>query len=61
MDKENTKEEIKQMEIGQVVSFPIERLAVIRTYASELSLVMNRLYKTKADKGKRQIEVIRMA
>lgn len=61
MEKENTKEEIKQMEIGQMVSFPIERLAVIRTYASELSLVMDRKYKTRADKGKRRIEVSRIA
>lgn len=61
MEKENTKEKIKQMEIGQTVSFPIERLAVIRTYASELSLVMNRKYKTRADKGKRRIVVSRTA
>lgn len=61
MEKENTKEEIKQMEIGDVISYPIERLAVIRTYAWEIGLVMNRNYKTYTHKDERMVTVKRLA
>lgn len=61
MEKETTKDEIKQMEVGQTISFPIERFAVIRTYAYELGLLLNRVYRTAIDKEERIINVFREA
>ena len=61
MEKETTKDEIKKMEVGETASFPIERFAVIRTYAYEVGLLMNRTYRTAIDKEKRTITVVREA
>ena len=61
MERETTKDEIKQMEVGQTISFPIERFAVIRTYAYELGLLFGRTYRTAIDKENRIINVYREA
>ena len=54
------KNEIREMAVGQRLSFPLDRLAVVRTYASEIGLVMNRRYKTFADRDTRSVVVTRV-
>ena len=58
---ENIKGQMRDMEAGQTLQFPIERLAVVRVYASDLSAELNRDYKTRTDRPRRIIEVIRRA
>ena len=58
---ENIKGQMRDMEAGQTLQFPIERLAVVRVYASDLSAELNRDYKTRTDRPRRIIEVIRKA
>lgn len=58
---ENIKGQMREMEAGQSLQFPIERLAVVRVYASDLSAELNREYKTRTDRPRRIIEVIRKA
>jgi hypothetical protein len=54
------KNEIREMAVGQRLSFPMDRLAVVRTYASEIGFVLNRRYKTFADKETRSVVVTRV-
>jgi hypothetical protein len=54
------KNEIREMAVGQRLSFPMDRLAVVRTYASEIGLVMSRRYKTFADRETRSVVVTRV-
>jgi hypothetical protein len=54
------KNEIREMAVGQKMSFPLDRLAVVRTYASEIGFVMNRRYKTFADRKTRSVVVTRV-
>lgn len=57
----DTKSQIRQMEKGQSLQFPLERMYVIRQYAYELSMLMGREYHTAIDKEKKIIEVSRVA
>ena len=59
MEKETVKDQIKQMEVGQTLSYPIERLTVVRTYACELGMILDRKYKTETDRDNRTINVTR--
>lgn len=38
------------LEIGDEVTFPISRLKSVRTQASELGAIFNRLFKTRTDR-----------
>lgn len=58
---ENIKGQMREMEAGQTLQFPIERLAVVRVYASDLSAELDREYKTRTDRPRRIIEVCRKA
>ena len=64
MDKQEVihdlKNEIREMEVGQKLRLPLDRLAVVRTYASEIGLVMNRRYKTFADRETRSVIITRV-
>lgn len=64
MDKQEVihdlKNEIREMEVGQKLRLPMDRLAVARTYASEIGLVMNRRYKTFADRDTRSVIITRV-
>lgn len=57
----DTKSQIRQMEKGQLLQFPLERMYVIRQYAYELGMLMGREYHTAIDKEKKIIEVSRIA
>jgi len=54
------KNEIRAMEVGDKLRLPVERLAVARTYASEIGFVMNRRYKTFADRATRSVVITRV-
>lgn len=47
------------MKIGQSLQFPLERLQVIRQYAYELGMLMERKYHTAIDKDAKLISVTR--
>lgn len=55
------KNRMKTMEIGENIELPIERMRVVRTYAYELSLLMERVYHSQIDREKRIILVSREA
>ena len=57
----DTKNQIRQMENGQSLQYPLERMQVIRQYAYELGMLMGREYHTAIDKEKRIISVTRIA
>lgn len=48
------------LEAGEEVTFPISRLKSVRTQASELGAIYNRLFKTRTDREKRTITVRRI-
>lgn len=51
---------IVHLQPGEQLSFPIEKLEVVRSISSTLKLAMNRLYKTKSDKIAGTVTVIRI-
>jgi hypothetical protein len=53
------KERVISLGVGEMVEFPIEKLNIIRTYAYEVGLKMNRKYKAVVDKARRVITVTR--
>lgn len=48
------------LEAGKEVTFPISRLKSVRTQASELGAIYNRLFKTRTDREKQTITVRRI-
>ena len=48
------------LEIGGEVTFPISRLKSVRTQASELGAIFNRLFKTRTDRESHTITVKRI-
>lgn len=48
------------LEIGDEVTFPISRLKSVRTQASELGAIFNRLFKTRTDRESHTITVKRI-
>ncbi|HJF92172.1 MAG TPA: hypothetical protein K8W02_07295 [Mediterranea massiliensis] len=48
------------LEIGGEVTFPISRLKSVRTQASELGAIFNRLFKTRTDRENQTITVKRV-
>ena len=61
----NTKREVRptlrEMNIGDRVSFPMSRMSVIRTVAYTLGVEMERKYKATLNKLSKSIDVIRTA
>lgn len=49
------------LEIGDEVTFPISRLKSVRNQASELGAIYNRQYKTKTDRERHTITVVRIS
>lgn len=52
---------LTSLEVGEAVSFHISRLKSVRTQASELGAIYNRQYKTKTDRVKHTITVVRIS
>lgn len=50
---------LMDMKVGEVVSFPIERLRSVRAIASQLGIMHNRVYPTTTDREERIINVTR--
>ncbi len=48
------------LEIGDEATFPISRLKSVRTQASELGAIFNRLFKTRTDRENQTITVKRV-
>ena len=47
------------LEVGDEITFPISRLKSVRTQASELGAIYNRQFKTRTDREKQTITVMR--
>lgn len=52
---------LSDMELGDEVFFPVEKMRSIRAIASDLGVIMNRRYQTKVNREARVISVIRTA
>lgn len=52
---------MKDMDIEDMVHFPVTKLSVVRTTASNLSIEMTRRYKTKLNRKTMMVDVIRLA
>lgn len=52
---------MREMNVGETISFHISRLSVVRSVASTLSAEMDRVYRTKRNKLNKSIDVIRTA
>ena len=55
----NIRSSIASLEIGQVVTFPIQKLNTIRTTASELGAILDRGFKTRMCRAERIVTVCR--
>ena len=51
--------QIIELEIGETVSFPIEKMKSVRAQTSEISCIMERIYSTSLNRVDRTITVIR--
>ena len=51
---------IVHLQPGEQLSFPIEKIEVVRSISSTLKLAMNRLYKTKSDRAAGTVTVTRI-
>lgn len=56
-DLKNT---MRQMEVGQTMEQPIERLAVVRQYTYQIKLIEGKVYATSADGVKRIVTITRV-
>jgi hypothetical protein len=56
-DLKNT---MRQMEVGQTMEQPIERLAVVRQYTYQIKLIEGKVYTTNADGEKRIVTITRV-
>ena len=52
---------LRELNVGETVTFPIARTKVVRAQASDLGLIHERKYKTETDREKRIITVIRIS
>lgn len=52
---------LTEMEVGDNMTFPIEQMKSVRAQASELGLILNRRYQTRADREQRTLTVTRIA
>lgn len=55
------KPQIKQMEKGAMLTFPLENINAVRVYCSDLGTTLNRRYKTRKSLDGKVVEVIRLA
>ena len=51
--------QIVELNVGESVAFPIEKMKTIRAQASELNCIMQRVYATKLNRDDRTIIVTR--
>ncbi len=49
------------LEVGEVLTFPIEKMKSVRTQASELGIILNRQFKTWTDREAHTIMVKRFS
>lgn len=54
------KNRVRQLEVGETMEQPIERLAVVRQYTYEIKLLTGKVYTTSADRDKRVIKITRV-
>ena len=57
---ENLKEKCRAMKVGDIIEVAIERAAIIRNYAYELSLLTAAKYTTAIDKERRVVAITRV-
>lgn len=52
---------IEAMKVGESLSFPLLRLMSVRATVSAVAMMMDRRYKTSADKTSRKVNVMRVS
>ena len=52
---------LMEMEVNDIVHFPIERLSVVRSTASTLGLEKNRVYTAKQNRVNKTVDVTRIS
>ena len=52
---------LAKMEVGDVITYPLSRVSVLRTSCANLGLELDRTFKTRSDKKKRIVTVTRTA
>jgi hemerythrin superfamily protein len=57
---EKIRPKLMNMEVGDEVIFPIEKMKSVRVEASELGAIMDRIYETHSDRIRRTLTVIRI-
>lgn len=57
---QNIRKTITNMEVGDTVVFPVQRMKSVRVQASELGVILERQYKTWTDRYDRTITVERV-
>jgi hypothetical protein len=57
---ENLKEKCRAMKVGETIEVPIERAAIVRNYAYELSLLTAAKYTTAIDKERSVATITRV-
>ena len=57
LDLKNT---VRQMEIGETIEQPIEKMATVRTYIYEIKLVEQKVYTTSTDAERRVVTITRV-
>lgn len=60
-EKLKMKPAIEAMEVGEELSFPIEKLGSVKTTACNAGLILNRNYSTNVNRAERIVSVTRMA
>lgn len=58
---ESVRSTLNKMEVGDTISYPIERLRTIRATASEMGIVEGKTYSTRTSKEERLIYIQRKA
>ena len=63
MDAKNVKirPAIEALEVGGEITFPLEKLRNVRVTASDLGLILGRVYTTNANREERVVRVVRTA
>lgn len=60
-NNEKIRPSLLKLEVGETITFCIEKMKSVRTLASELGAIMNRRYQTRTDREARTITVKRLA
>lgn len=58
-EKKPIRAALKEMEVGDIIHFPKERMSVVRSTTSTLGIEMERKYQTRMNRETMQVDVTR--